>query len=1106
MSSTFEFNYDRRNESDIDKTVPKLKGEINWATWEHRLYMALKENNKAYIRIIQEENTRPTRPDYLDVSEEAIRQLAIVKAGGNEDLVTDLVVKEMKKERQHENTRLRAEWQKELDKWDLCNTRACNLIFSTLDTIPASHVSKVENARELYKILYAEYGKPSWQTNFKRFETLCNLQYKGNNPQDFVRKFKEALFEITQRGSKLDANTQLNFFVRAIQNNPRCEVFIHSLKPDLGSTNFMTEVYHEFILTEGSAKIASGRSASNPTPSANTTSSSNSSLNPNLDKKKDKKGGNEKSGPNKKEPNYDLNISGLLPQDRDRETQSPSDRHIPIDFLNADSGEFSERFENAFTDQRQDRSPSPYRPRFSTPPPPTIENDLDEDLFAPASPPLDANHPSVLEFTPPETRPLPDPDSFDLLDDDDDEMAGSLGRSVEAQREEQGAHFEAGGRETPVESQLPSLAAVHEDISQDFIPREDISPDFIPQDLDYSHLDPVPDDTDGDRDFIPTFQAQGNRDLRRSTRIRKPSQAYLDSIASRSFFDANVLQFLSDSPEALVEYFTAATSKDQCTPSKLTPNDVGFEPNSWKEAMSCLEKEKWQVAAHKELHRQIINGTWRIIDRPKRGRKPLTLRWVFKVKHDGTYKARLMARGFRQIKDLDFHEIYAVVAKPMSFKIFTAIAAAKGWFLHHVDIMTAFLYAELKEPIEIELPEIQREEFPGKIGLLIKTIYGLKQSPREWYQLLNDVLISIGFLRTQSDHSIFIKREHRKREHAKREHGKREHGKSPLYVMIYVDDLLILSPSEDEIAAFKRAISKHFDTSDKGLIKRYLAIDVYHDHDTGVIRLSQSDYDEKILTRFGLENCKPVLTPMDEKQKLIPFDGTASKAEIKDFQTRIGTLIWLMVSTRPDISFVVIKLARHAKNPGESHFQALKRVFRYLTGSKHLAISFSPGKDPLHGYCDADWAGPYSEKGLSTSGFIFKMSGGAISWTSKKQPCVALSTTESEYIAEALTTQEAIWLTQLLTEIGIPGFLEKPVCIYADNNGAIALASNPEFHANTKHIALRFHRLRDEVAAGIVKFVKIPTAEMAADGLTKPLGKIMFKRWILQMGLTVYRS
>ncbi|KAG0154312.1 hypothetical protein PDIDSM_1692 [Penicillium digitatum] len=471
--------------------------------------------------------------------------------------------------------------------------------------------------------------------------------------------------------------------------------------------------------------------------------------------------------------------------------------------------------------------------------------------------------------------------------------------------------------------------------------------------------------------------------LRRSTRIKNPSRAYIESLASKSFFDSNVLRLLAEQPEILISLFANATSNEQYAVSKLTPKDIGFEPNSWEQAMSCVEKDKWLVAAHKELHRHLVNGTWRVMSRTKSKKKPLTLRWVFKVKHDGTYKARLVARGFRQVKDLDFYEVYAVVAKPMSFKVFAAVAAAKGL----------------------------------------------------------------------SDHSIFVKR---------------QHGGSPLYVMVYVDDLLVLSPSEDAIQQFKSAISKHFDTSDKGKLQRYLAINVHYAN--GIIHLSQADYVEKILVRFGLENCKPVVTPMDEKQALIPFEGTATKGQIHEYQTKIGTLIWLMVSTRPDISFAVIKLAKHAKNPSDVHFQALKRVFRYLTGTKLLTISFHP------------------------------------SMQDAAQPCVALSTTESEYIAESLAVQEAIWLTQLLTELGIEGFLRKPIPIYADNNGAIALASNPEFHAATKHIAIRFHRLREEVAAGNVKFVKIPTADMAADGLTKPLGKTLFKRWIIQMGLTVYKN
>ncbi|KAJ5186098.1 hypothetical protein N7491_006031 [Penicillium cf. griseofulvum] len=202
--------------------------------------MAFKECNKAHVRVIQEDNTCTSEPDYLDINEDVVRQLAILKVDGREELVTSAVVHEPKKERQHKNIKLRDEYHKAKDSWDQCNTRACNLIFSTLNPIPQSHVDKVESAREAFKILRAEYGSPSWQTNFKRFETLCNIQYKGNNTQDFVRRFKEALAEVQQRGTKLDPFMTLNFFIRAIHNNPRCQVFIQALKPNLKDSRFMT--------------------------------------------------------------------------------------------------------------------------------------------------------------------------------------------------------------------------------------------------------------------------------------------------------------------------------------------------------------------------------------------------------------------------------------------------------------------------------------------------------------------------------------------------------------------------------------------------------------------------------------------------------------------------------------------------------------------------------------------------------------------------------------------------------------------------------------------------------------------------------------------------
>ncbi|KAJ5497613.1 Reverse transcriptase RNA-dependent DNA polymerase [Penicillium fimorum] len=600
----------------------------------------------------------------------------------------------------------------------------------------------------------------------------------------------------------------------------------------------------------------------------------------------------------------------------------------------------------------------------------------------------------------------------------------------------------------------------------------------------------------------PTEESQSSPPLRRSTRIKKPSRAMLEHLAAHSttMDPAATAVFASEINDAIALVFEAARNDEPVETPKLTPADVGYIPNGWVDAMNCAEKEKWLNAAHIELRAHIKNGTWRVVDRKSNhtGRKPITLRWVFDIKKDdGRYKARLVARGFNQTAGVDFHEVYAVVAKPMSFKVFCAIAAALDWRLHHLDIKTAFLNADIKEAIHIELPENQVAAGGGdkpqsdKIGLLMKTIYGLKQSPREWYIMLHDALISIGFTKIHADHSIFVKW--------------LDKGTLPIYVLVYVDDILVLTPSEKAFFAFKKQLSKHFDLTDKGIVKEYLGIEIIYDTKNGAIGLSQKKFITTLLHQYGMLNCKPASTPFNEKNVLTPSTKTASVSECKLYQEKVGKAIWLMMGTRGDIAFAATQLAKHARNPGPQHEQAIKHLFRYLLGSIDLCIWFSADGKPLSGYCDADHVGPHSINGISTSGFVFHLAGGPISWASKKQACVALSSTESEYIAQALAVQEARWLILLLTELRMNdhqyGLLQKPVVIQADNTGAIALAKNPEYHARTKHIAVRYHFLRQEVSAGNVIFEYVTTQLQAADGFTKPLAATAFRRFINQLGL-----
>ena len=229
---------------------------------------------------------------------------------------------------------------------------------------------------------------------------------------------------------------------------------------------------------------------------------------------------------------------------------------------------------------------------------------------------------------------------------------------------------------------------------------------------------------------------------------------------------------------------------------------------------------------------------------------------------------------------------------------------------------------------------------------------------------------------------------------------------------------------------------------------------------------------------------------------------TAPIEHIRRFQSAVGSLMYAMIETRPDIAFAVSTLSQFASNPNEEHWKALKHLFRYLQGSLSLGISYGkPGNQAIIGFTDSDWAG---DKGTrkSTSGYLFKLGNGAVSWSSKRQPTVALSSCEAEYMAATQCVKEAIWLQGLLKEIGYPGEDRKTIQLFGDNMGALALAQNPEYHARSKHIDVQWHFVREKIQQELVALEYLPTEEMVADGLTKPLGKEKFKQFVKLMGMT----
>ena len=254
-----------------------------------------------------------------------------------------------------------------------------------------------------------------------------------------------------------------------------------------------------------------------------------------------------------------------------------------------------------------------------------------------------------------------------------------------------------------------------------------------------------------------------------------------------------------------------------------------------------------------------------------------------------------------------------------------------------------------------------------------------------------------------------------------------------------------------------------------------------------------------LLNRFELTDAHPVSTPADLNVQLVAEDGVSGPADQRLYQRMIGSLQHAAGGTRPDIAQIVGALARYCNKPSQLHLTAAKHVFRYLKGTVNLALTYrATGNDELHGYSDADWAGDRDTR-RSTSGHVFILSDGAVTWCSKRQASVALSTVESEYMALSLATQEAVWLCRLVEEVGNPD--QEATVTFKDNQGAIATAHNPVFNRHTKHIQIRYHYVREAVAEEIIKAIYCPSSEMTADILTKAIPKDQFELLRAKMGL-----
>ena len=582
-------------------------------------------------------------------------------------------------------------------------------------------------------------------------------------------------------------------------------------------------------------------------------------------------------------------------------------------------------------------------------------------------------------------------------------------------------------------------------------------------------------------------------------------------------------------------------------------------PNTLRQARNCERyREEWAASIASEIKSLFDNDTFEIQPR-EHWMRPIGLKYVFKIKYamDGSisrFKTRITALGNLQRQGIDFTEVFAPVSKYSTIRALLAFATHNDFFVHQMDVDTAFLYGHLPEnervyckvpddyPVPPHLSHISREHLVAKAK---RSIYGLRQSPRVWFQTLQATMTSLGFIGSKVDPCAYS----------------RTSSLGTVHVAVFVDDLLIVGSSISAIDEFKREMQNHYNMKDLGECTSILGLQISRSADGQRMYLHQAKYIHDILKRFGMltvtfnfKSSRPQAPPLnpglckllrlptgansadydpdivspisddiiDDMVKIADMDDsdeilsvptnsaftTKKKTEKRSYSNLeniseksqlpyrelVGSLMYLMVSTRPDICFAVGYLARFMNCFDKSHFTAALQALKYIANTRNFGICYSRSAALLPiGFSDSDWASDIETR-RSVTGYIFSMCGGPISWQSKLQRTVALSSAESEYMAACASAQEAVYLRQLLCDVfGLD--TTAPTTLYMDNQSALAMAQNPINSARNKHIDIRYHFLRERVALGELKLEYVASADNLADVFTKPLAAILFSRF-----------
>ena len=519
----------------------------------------------------------------------------------------------------------------------------------------------------------------------------------------------------------------------------------------------------------------------------------------------------------------------------------------------------------------------------------------------------------------------------------------------------------------------------------------------------------------------------------------------------------------------------------------VQPLDIP-EPNSYEEAVLSPHKDQWTQAMKEEIDSLMKNNTWELVDKPA-SKKITKCRWIFKVKEGLNendpvrFKARLVAKGFTQVEGVDYTEIFSPVVKYKTIRLMLSLAVQLDLEVEQLDVKTAFLNGFLDEEIYMSQPPGFVIEHGDKeqVCKLKRSLYGLKQSPRQWNKRFDTFMHKIGFHISSFDHCLYYKNLELS---------------TVAFLLLYVDDMLIMGKDTTVINGIKVKLKQEFEMKELGPVQKILGIEIWRNKAEGKMSLKQSSYIKKIIHKFNMNDAKTTSVPLGGQFVLTKEQSPNSTELMEEMKTipyamALGCLMYIMVSTRPDLAHSLSILSKFMANSGMEHWKALKWLLRYLKGTWDHGLVYEKTKQEVHltGFVDADYASNKDNR-RSTTAYMFMLNDSCICWKAQLQSVVALSTTEAEFMATTEAFKEAVWLQGILQELRQ---MRDKTTIFSDSQSSIHLCKNPVYHEKSKHIDIRLYWIREKIEEGTIKLEVISTDDNPADMGTKVLSVSKFR-------------